>query len=321
MLLEESSCLTAVAHPCSSKNLVVSRADAQAVTGLVSSAAKSTNVGCEFCAHGANIVPWLVNRYKIRSLVEVGVCTGMSVVHVVRKAVEAVPNVQAPSVQAPNVEAPNLQVPNVQVGSAKDRIQAAVDFVHAGRALGSGGRRRDLSGAAPGLDKYYLVDAWGGNKCHPGCGCSRQINQMAKSWPDVITPLRGYSVPMSASIPNGTLDLAFIDAAHDFRNARADIIAYWPKLKADGIMAGHDFAHWRNWAEVRQDKLASRGPYSVRHAMSNKASRGGLPPAYGVAQATQELFVGCHVHVRWNTWWVERASCEIRELLRPSDLV
>jgi ketol-acid reductoisomerase len=36
---------------------------------------------------------------------------------------------------------------------------------------------------------------------------------------------------MAAHIPNGTLDLAFIDAAHDYRNARADIIAFWPKLK------------------------------------------------------------------------------------------
>jgi len=178
-------------------------------------------------------------------------------------------------------------------------------------------------GAGRGLDKYYLIDPWGGNKCKPGCGCSKHIAQMARSWPDVLEPLRGYSVPMAAHVPNATLDLAYIDAAHDYRNARADILAYWPKLKPTGILAGHDFAHWRNYAEIRQDKIAGRGLYSVRTAVSHKSlskAAKALPPAYGVAQATQELFTGCQVHVKWNTWWVERASCELHEILTPAEL-
>ena len=38
----------------------------------------------------------------------------------------------------------------------------------------------------------------------------------------------------------------------------------------------------------------------------------GLVPPYGVAQATQELFTQCHLHVRFNTWWVERRTCKLR---------
>jgi hypothetical protein len=70
------------------------------------------------------------------------------------------------------------------------------------------------------------------------------MSQLANAWPGVLIPLRGYSVAMASRIPNGTLDLVFIDAAHDYRNARADILAYWPKLKSTGVMAGHDFSHW-----------------------------------------------------------------------------
>ena len=54
----------------------------------------------------------------------------------------------------------------------------------------------------------------------------------------------------SACAADGSVDLAFIDAAHDYRNVRADVLAYWPKLKPDGVLAGHDFLHYRNWAEV-----------------------------------------------------------------------
>ena len=82
---------------------------------------------------------------------------------------------------------------------------------------------------------------------------------------------------MAPSIPNASLDLAYIDAAHDYRNARRDVLAYWPKLRASGILAGHDFAHWRNWAEVRQDKLASRGPYRPATKKGKGGKGGGAP--------------------------------------------
>ena len=273
-LLGDSMCVR-VPHACSPK-AAISASDQQTITGLVPG---GNNEGgrCEYCSHGANMVPWLIQRYSVRSLVEIGVCTGMSVVNVVASVTSA--------------------PPMISLSGGKQR------------------RRRDASGD---LERYYLVDPWGGMKCKPGCACARHINQMSRAWPDVIRPLRGYSVEMASRIPNASLDLAFVDAAHDYRNARADILAYWPKIKPNGVLAGHDFAHWRNWAEVRQDKLAARGPYSTRPMAKGKA---GLPPAYGVAQATQEIFFGCHVHVRWNTWWVERATCEPHQLLQPSQLV
>lgn len=286
-LLDDSQCL-ARRGSCSSKGGAVSRSDRQTMTGIarVADASDPAAGACEFCSHGAHMLPLLIQRYHVRSLAEIGVCTGMTVVNVVAHST-----------------------------ASEDSSGDSSELVH----VGARARRR-----GGGLDRYYLIDPWGGTKCKPGCGCSRHINQLAKAWPDVISPLRGYSVPMAEQVPNGTLDLAFIDAAHDFRSARADILAYWPKLKTNGVLAGHDFAHWRNYAEIRQDKQAARGPYSVRHATSSKPgakANKALPPAYGVAQATQELFLGCHVHVRWNTWWVERATCELRELLTPAEVV
>ena len=71
-------------------------------------------------------------------------------------------------------------------------------------------------------------------------------------------------------------------------------------------MAGHDFAHWRNWAEARYDKEMGHGAWRMG---ARKAGVKPIAPPYGVGQATQELFSQCTVHVRFNTWWVESSEC------------
>ena len=125
----------------------------------------------------------VVVLYGVKSLAEVGVCTGMSVVNVLEQ-----------------------------------------------HAAWSGG-------LAP-LERYYMVDPWGERRCDPGCGCSKPLRRLAKAFAPVLVPVQGYSAKMAPSIPNASLDLAFIDAAHDYRNVRADVLAYWPKLKPDGVLAG-----------------------------------------------------------------------------------
>jgi predicted O-methyltransferase YrrM len=189
----------------------------------------SSNAICQ-CGHGAHMLPFLVRRYGARTLVEVGVCTGMSSFSVLDEA---------------------------------------------------------LTRAAP-LERYYLVDPWGSRVCRPGCGCSKRIGKVAAASFPELSLLRGYSVPMAARVPNGTLDLAFIDAAHDYRNVRADVLAYWPKLKPSGVMAG---AHRRQRAPSVLAP-ARRGPAGLRRAVSPRRPRfcalpqlggGGAGPAHSIA--------------------------------------
>jgi predicted O-methyltransferase YrrM len=45
---------------------------------------------------------------------------------------------------------------------------------------------------------------------------------------------------MADLIPDGSLDLVFIDANHGYEFVKKDIIKYTPKLKPTGLLTGHD---------------------------------------------------------------------------------
>lgn len=40
-----------------------------------------------------------------------------------------------------------------------------------------------------------------------------------------------------------TVDVVFIDGAHDYRSVRADIAAWWPAVSEHGFITGHDYQH------------------------------------------------------------------------------
>ena len=57
-----------------------------------------------------------------------------------------------------------------------------------------------------------------------------------------IQPLRGRSVETAASIPDRSLDAVFVDGDHSYEGCRADLAAWYPKLRQTGRMFGHDVA-------------------------------------------------------------------------------
>jgi hypothetical protein len=61
--------------------------------------------------------------------------------------------------------------------------------------------------------------------------------------------LRRTSKSAAALISNGSLDLVFIDGDHRPESVLADVSAWYPKIKAGGILCGDDF-NWPGTPEV-----------------------------------------------------------------------
>lgn len=52
---------------------------------------------------------------------------------------------------------------------------------------------------------------------------------------------RTYSTIAAGQIADASLDFVYIDARHDYNGVLEDLLAWWPKLKVGGVLAGHDF--------------------------------------------------------------------------------
>ena len=58
----------------------------------------------------------------------------------------------------------------------------------------------------------------------------------------VINPIKMESIEASKLYKDASLDVVFIDGAHDFDNVQNDIKAWLPKVKVGGYIAGHDYS-------------------------------------------------------------------------------
>ena len=53
--------------------------------------------------------------------------------------------------------------------------------------------------------------------------------------------IRKKSVDAAEEFKNNSIDVVYIDGDHTYGGVKADIGAWWPKVKPGGILAGHDY--------------------------------------------------------------------------------
>ena len=58
---------------------------------------------------------------------------------------------------------------------------------------------------------------------------------------DIITSIRKPSLEAVNDFEDESLNFVFIDASHEYEDVKADILAWLPKIKKTGILAGHDY--------------------------------------------------------------------------------
>lgn len=78
--------------------------------------------------------------------------------------------------------------------------------------------------------------------------------------------IRAFSLDAATQFADGSLDFVYIDAAHDLPSVINDLKAWTPKVRAGGIVSGHDYAkhRWPNQMHVVQAVGAWTDAYEIR---------------------------------------------------------
>ncbi len=94
--------------------------------------------------------------------------------------------------------------------------------------------------------RLWLVDAWRdheayeeGHHAHDQNRFQAHIKMMA--FPDRYEILEMFSLDAAATFADESLDFIYLDADHSYEAVRADLAAWYPKLKPGGLIAGDDY--------------------------------------------------------------------------------
>jgi predicted O-methyltransferase YrrM len=86
------------------------------------------------------------------------------------------------------------------------------------------------------------VDPWAAYGTHPQAEqdgfYQTTVDRLAG---ESVTLVRQRSLDAVRAVEDASLDFVFVDGAHDFDNAVADLVAWAPKVKRGGLVAVHDY--------------------------------------------------------------------------------
>ena len=125
--------------------------------------------------------------------------------------------------------------------------------------------RQILDLCAP--QKLHLIDLWSTGSARYEGAMDRVV---AKLTPEIESGLvdlhQAYSWKALRTLPDEHLDWAYIDAAHDFESVQKDLEACRKKIKAQGLIAGHDYTRWSSNGLDRWGVVEAVNEFCLRHA-------------------------------------------------------
>jgi hypothetical protein len=110
----------------------------------------------------------------------------------------------------------------------------------------------------------------------------RAFNEKSAFYPGRSRVINAPSVEAAGEVPDESLDFVFIDADHTYEACRADILAWAPKVKRTGWIAGHDYHEFPGVKKAVDEVL---GPVSCADTYSDDV--------WARPKATPEVTVCC----------------------------
>lgn len=95
----------------------------------------------------------------------------------------------------------------------------------------------------PGTDTKEMADAY------------RTVQEMAAPYGSRVIVAKLPSVDAAKAIPDQWFDAVLIDALHTYHACKADILAWWPKLRRGGVMIGDDYSEWFPGVQVAVEEV------------------------------------------------------------------
>jgi hypothetical protein len=106
--------------------------------------------------------------------------------------------------------------------------------------------------------KLYLIDSWERARYQAG------FAKVRADFPDA-TILRGLSTERIPDIPGASLDWCYLDTDHSYETASAELELILPKMKAEGRIAGDDYANGNPYEAYPYGVIPAVSDFCVRH--------------------------------------------------------
>ena len=93
----------------------------------------------------------------------------------------------------------------------------------------------------PTREKLHLVDVWGDARYHEGKALSVQNRFADRIEAGQVEISRGLSLEAVDAFEDNYFDWIYIDTDHSYQTTIKELQQWAPKVKANGVIAGHDY--------------------------------------------------------------------------------
>lgn len=98
------------------------------------------------------------------------------------------------------------------------------------------------------FDEFHCVDAWTSGYDDNDKASSSDMTEVEAAFDKIanehietVVKHKGWSNNMVYAFEDNSIDVLYIDGGHSYESLKEDITLWLPKIKKDGIIAGHDW--------------------------------------------------------------------------------